>query len=178
MPPFLLPLQQSSKYIMKKYLIILLAAAAVIASCGKENTEINNPEENTTTPITFELTASHPLETRAVKTAWEDGDAIFVFFSISGISSPKHLKMTYSAATDKWTYTEYGGVDGTTAIPGSLGLINGNSGTMTAVFLPFGSNLSVSKDGYKYVFSEKQYTYYHYQRELHNQNYTPLRQDY
>jgi hypothetical protein len=31
--------------------------------------------------------------TRAIKTTWEEGDAIFVFFN--NVAAPKFLKMTY-----------------------------------------------------------------------------------
>lgn len=135
--------------IMKKYLIILLAASAAVLSCGKENL---TAEQEETQPVTFNLTAKHPA-TKAVKTAWESGDAIFVFFS--GIETPKHLKMTYDGT--KWTSTEY---DGAYISEGALGLKNGDEGTMRAVFLPFGSNAKVSSSGTGFTFDKTYYTYY------------------
>ena len=89
---------------MKKYLILLIMAVAVFVSCGQENLL---PEDETVqvTPITFNLTANHPDATKAVKTGWEAGDAIFVFFS--GAAAPKHLKMTFDEADDEWTSVEY-----------------------------------------------------------------------
>ena len=114
---------------MKKYLIFLMTAAAVFVSCGQDNLL---PEDETIqqTPITFNLTANHPDATKAVKTGWEEGDAIFVFFN--NVAAPKHLKMTYNGAS--WASAEY---NGATQTDGALGLKNGDTGTMRAVFLPF-----------------------------------------
>lgn len=90
---------------MKKYLILMLAAAAALVSCGKEilvpETDVpeNINETVQATPITFNLSANHPEATKAVKEDWQDGDAIFVFFS--GAAAPKHLKMTFDGTS--WT---------------------------------------------------------------------------
>ena len=137
---------------MKKYLFILLASAAMLASCGEEILEPKTEDE--ATPIVFNLTANHPDATKAVKSGWENGDAIFVFFD--KVAAPKHLKMSYNGST--WTSAEY---DGATATPGALGLKNDDTGTMRAVFLPFGSELTVSAGtNNSFVFSQTQYTYY------------------
>ena len=137
---------------MKKYLILLIMAAAVFVSCGQDNLL---PEDETVqqTPITFNLTANHPDATKAVKTGWEAGDAIFVFFN--NVAAPKYLKMTCNGTS--WASAEY---DGATQTDGALGLKNGDTGTMRAVFLPFGSNATVSADGTSFVFSTTYYAYY------------------
>lgn len=108
-------------------------------------------------PITFDLTADHEAMTRAIKADWEEGDVIFVFFD--NVAAPKFLKMTYGKVGDVkvWTSAEY---DGATATPGALGLKNGDSGTMRAVFLPFGSAATVSANGTNFEFSKTYYTYY------------------
>ena len=139
---------------MKKFFVLMMAAVAVLASCQKENA-VNVPEDDVVeaTPITFNLTANHSDDTKAVKTGWEAGDAIFVFFS--NVAAPKHLKMTFDGSS--WTSTEY---DGATATPGALGLKNGDTGTMRAVFLPFGSNATVSANGSNFEFNKIYYTYY------------------
>ena len=138
---------------MKKYLLILVAVIATVASCQKEKGFTNPEDDVREAGITFNLTANHPDPTKAVKTGWESGDAIFVFFS--NVASPKHLKMTFDGTS--WSSAEY---DGATATPGALGLKNGDSGTMRAVFLPFGSSATVSADGTNFVFSKTYYTYY------------------
>lgn len=139
---------------MKRYLILILAAAATLVSCNKEPQEPGTGVPGTgNAPITFDLTANHPDDTKAMKSDWESGDAIFVFFS--GAATPKHLKMTYNGST--WTSAEY---NGATRTVGALGLKNGDTGTMRAVFLPFGSDATVSADGSSFTFSTTYYAYY------------------
>ena len=135
---------------MKKYLILF--ALAVSVSCGKEIIESENGAVEVT-PISFNLSASHPDMTKAVKSGWEAGDAIFVFFD--NVDAPKHLKMSYNGS--EWSSTEY---NGATATPGALGLKNGDTGNMRAVFLPFGSNATVSASGADFIFSKTYYAYY------------------
>ena len=139
---------------MKKYLILILAASAALVSCNKEipDSEYGN-ETGQASPVTFNLTASHPDATKAVKGGWEAGDAVFVFFS--GAAAPKHLKMTFDGTA--WTSAEY---NGATQTAGALGLKNGDTGTMRAVFLPFGSGTTVSADGTNFTFSTTYYAYY------------------
>jgi hypothetical protein len=137
---------------MKKYLIMLMTAVAVLASCGEENLLPEN-EIVQQPPVTFNLTANHPDATKAVKTGWEEGDTIFVFFN--NVAAPKYLKMTYNGAS--WASAEY---NGATQTDGALGLKDGDTGTMRAVFLPFGSNATVSADGTSFVFSTTYYAYY------------------
>ncbi len=136
---------------MKKYLILF--ALTVLVSCGKE--VINEPENDVVeaTPISFDLSANHPDMTKAVKSGWEAGDAIFVFFD--NVAAPKHLKMRYNGS--EWLSTEY---NGATPTPGALGLKNGDTGNMRAVFLPFGSNATVSASGTDFRFSKTYYAYY------------------
>lgn len=139
---------------MKKYLIMLMMAVAVFVSCGQDNLLLED-ETVQLTPITFNLSANHPDATKAVKTDWEAGDAIFVFFS--GAAAPKHLKMTFDEAHNEWTSVEY---DGAVATPGALGLKNGDTGTMRAVYLPFGSDATVSASGTNFTFNKTYYAYY------------------
>ena len=139
---------------MRKYLIMLIAATVALASCVKE---IMEPEakmdEPTGASILFDLTASHPAATRAAKSGWEAGDVIFVFFN--RVAAPKYLKMSYDGTA--WTSAE---MDGGTVTAGALDLHNGDSGTMRAVFLPFGSDATVSASGTDFVFDKTRYSYY------------------
>ena len=147
---------------MKTRLSLLLCAILALTACSNDDNDVTqNPEAPTTEApqtIKFNLTASHPdddaaAQTRAVKQTWEAGDAIFVFFT--GAEAPKHLKMTYDGTT--WTSAEY---DGATPTVGALGLKNGDTGTMRAVFLPFGSDATVSASGTSFTFSTTYYAYY------------------
>ena len=147
---------------MKTRLSLLLCALLALTACSNDDNDVTqNPEAPTTEApqtIKFNLTASHPdddaaAQTRAVKQTWEAGDAIFVFFT--GAEAPKHLKMTYDGTA--WSSAEY---DGTTQTAGALGLKNGDTGTMRAVFLPFGSDATVSASGTSFTFSTTYYAYY------------------
>lgn len=141
---------------MKNTLIILAAIAFALVSCNEEILD-NTPDETPTTQtsIVFNLTANHPdgAATKAIKTAWENGDVIYVFFN--NVAAPKYLKMSYDGS--KWSYTEMDG-----ASTGSLRLEEGASGTMRAVYLPFGNTLTVGAgaDGTSFTFSETTYSYY------------------
>ncbi|MBO4625436.1 MAG: hypothetical protein J5646_08110 [Bacteroidales bacterium] len=137
---------------MKNVLIILAAIAFALVSCNHEVLD-NTADEASQTDIVFELTANHPngADTKAVKTGWENGDVIYVFFN--NVAAPKYLKMIYDGSS--WSTTQMNG-----ASAGSLGLTEGSSGTMRAVFLPFGSELSVSADGTSFTFGTITYSYY------------------
>ena len=137
---------------MKKYLVIMAVAFATLASCGKENLSPDN-EIDELPPIAFNLTAKHPDGTKVVKTGWEEGDAIFVFFN--NVTAPKYLKMLFDG--EKWTSIEK---NGDTTSPGCLGLKNGDSGSMRAIYLPFGVNSSVYAQGSSFVFDRVSYSYY------------------
>ena len=146
---------------MKTKAILFLGAMLALTACSNEDGITTAEPAGTDGPaqaITFNLTASHPddnatAQTRAVKAGWEDGDAIFVFFT--GAAAPKHLKMTFDGSA--WTSAEY---DGATKTDGALGLKNGDTGTMRAVYLPFGSTATVTADGDRFKFSTDYYAYY------------------
>lgn len=123
---------------------------AVLAACQKP---LPQPEPAAEGEIRFSFSLQHPGGTKAVKTAWEAGDVVFVFFS--GVQAPKYLRLCYDASTDNWTPVEMNGTS-----PGSLGLTEGQGGTMRAVYLPFGNALSVVADGGSFRFSDTQYSYY------------------
>ena len=84
---------------------MICAALFAVMACQKQPVE--NPAVQGNTPIKFNLSATHPgAGTKAaIKTGWENGDAIFVFFS--GATVPKYLKMTYNGSA--WTSQEYDG---------------------------------------------------------------------
>ena len=170
----------TNKFLMMSAIFALMACTGEDMKPESQGNVVQNELEPIT--ITFNLTASHPndattrsgeggawhwqawdvedddtydilAETRAVKQTWEAGDAIFVFFS--GAAAPRHLKMTFDGT--EWTSTEY---DGDTASPGALCLKNGDTGTMRAIFLPFGSGATVSASCTSFTFNKTYYTYY------------------
>ena len=123
---------------MKQTVLILLCAAVALFSCTKA--PIGPVQETASAPVRFTLSATHPggEATRAVKTGWETGDVIFVFFE--EFPAPRYLKMTYDG-TD-WTETQMNG-----AVEETLGLSDGDEVHMRAVYLPFGSGCAVLDDG-------------------------------
>lgn len=142
---------------MKKVLYILAATVLSLVSCNKEEFDnnvqvVNNKSEK---EIVFELSAIHPddnvAHTRAVKTSWESGDVIYVFFN--NVPAPRYLKMSFDGT--QWTNSQMNG-----ASEESLGLAENATGTMRAVYLPFGNALTVGSDGTAFTFSENTYSYY------------------
>ena len=134
---------------LRKITIIALLLAFIL-SCGKENQTVEPVPEK----VVFNLTVSPPVDAssyKLVKTEWEKGDVIFVFFS--GVSSPQYLKMSYNGSS--WTSTEMNG-----STSGSLGLKNGDKGSIRAVYLPFGNDVTISADGTDFKFSKTVYSYY------------------
>ena len=130
---------------MKKLLLILCASVLALVSCEKQPVE--NPA-NEGSEIVFDLNAILPdgADTKAVKSAWETGDVIFVFFSTQ--AAPKYLEM-------KWNGTSW-----VSTAKNSLSLAEDETGTMRAFFLPFGSGATVSADGTNFKFDDTYETYY------------------
>jgi len=137
---------------MKKTIIMICAALFAVMACQKQPVE--NPTVQGNTPIMFNLSATHPdAGTKAaIKTGWENGDAIFVFFS--GATVPNYLKMTYTSGS--WTSQAY---EGSTQNDNALNGI-GTSGTMRAIYLPFGADATVVADGDNFKFSKGTCSYY------------------
>ena len=114
---------------MKKSLALLCGLLAA-AACTKEAPMENAPAKETPS-IKFEITVN-PL-TKAVKADWEEGDAVFVFFNGS---EQTYLKLTRTG--DGWEYNVIGSESDIT---------DATTKKLTAVFLPFASNLEPTYDG-------------------------------
>lgn len=138
---------------MRKALFILALTVLSFVSCSKEEpNDLQEVKEVPSTIINFNLTANHPDgTTKAVKTGWETGDVIFVFFN--NIAAPRYLRMCYDGST--WGYTQ---MNGTTEE--SLGLVENATGTMRAIFLPFASDADITANGTVFKFSKTTYSYY------------------
>lgn len=98
---------------MKKIVMMLCAAAALFA-CAKQ--EMTQPEENQSesefeivngiaknAPIKFEITVADPTPTRAVKTGWENGDKIYLFFKGRGLM----VDISYTEETETWESSDF-----------------------------------------------------------------------
>lgn len=122
---------------MKKTMIILGALLALVA-CNKENTQ---PES---TPTVFNITINREDGTKAVKSDWESGDVVYVFFST--VAAPNYVKYTYNGS--EWSNTKVGTFDITT------------NGTMTAIYLPYGNDAVVSAEGTSFKFNKTFTSYF------------------
>ena len=132
---------------MKKTKIILSAVLA-LAACTKETEQASLVPVPVSPKYTYDITINR-ADTKAVKSGWEDGDVVCVFFS--NIAAPKYLKFTYQ--NSEWTKTQYNGAEAQDFdFPGD--------GTMTAVYLPYGSDAVVIADGESFKF-DKTYTSYY-----------------
>lgn len=142
-------LSKSEDKTMKKNKVLISIAVIAMVACDKIDIKTSVSDNNTDRPeIVINLNATHPdgPDTKAVKTSWELGDVIFVFFSEH--SSPSYLEMLWNGSN--WVCTPRSG----------LTLTDNETGTMRAVFLPFGSNEIVSADGSNYIFDNVYYSYY------------------
>lgn len=112
---------------MKKLFITLSAAVFALVACNKETPVVEKgPAE--ATKLAFNFQVNHPDDTKAVKTAWENGDKIYVFFE--GISGEgKYLTLSYNGSA----WTSYSTND---LAVGDFGA-DGSTVTMHAVFFPF-----------------------------------------
>ncbi len=122
---------------MKKTIVILSALLALVA-CNKENVQ---PESTSTV---FNITINREDGTKAVKSDWESGDVVYVFFST--VAAPNYVKYTYNGS--EWSNTKVGTFDITT------------NGTMTAIYLPYGNDAVVSADGTSFKFNKTFTSYF------------------
>lgn len=140
---------------MKKLIVLLGATFLALVSCQKETPvlveepQAETPAESAVPKISYSLDALHPDSgvTKAVKTGWETGDVIFVFFS--GAAAPGYLEMKWDGT--QWNFTEKNGL----AVP------DGQPGTMYAVYQPFGNDNEITADEYgRWKFKDIHLTYY------------------
>ena len=133
---------------MKKITFFLFAAILAMVSCNKEQlSKQNNGRETIALGISVELNAEHSgVSVKAVKTGWETNDVIYVFFT--GKAAPQYLEMRWDGS--QWNYTA----------KNSLSFDGSESGSMRAVYLPFGSDATVSADGSSFTFGSTTYSYY------------------
>ena len=129
---------------MKKIVIFLSAVLALIA-CNKENTAIQNNDVIDASNVVFDFTITHPDATKTVKSGWENGDKVFIFFE--GVTTG-YVTAVYNSSSATWTST----LNGTAALSES-------GKKLTAVYLPFGAGLTPNYSS-AWTFSASQYTYY------------------
>ena len=135
---------------MKKTMIVLSALLALVA-CNKMAPETENNGTIDASKVVFNFTINNAEDTKAVKSGWENGDKVFIFFN--GITTA-HVTTAYNGTA--WTPT----LNGSATLPAS--------GKLTAVYLPYGNGLTASYSS-NWTFSETRYTYYMVAKDV---NYT------
>lgn len=126
---------------MKKYFIVcvfLLLGAIVfsLSSCIEENSSSQKIKE-----LRFNIKVNNPTITKAVKTGWEDGDKILVYFS-QDLYVEDYITFTYNADSKSWIGASSEDLAGNEDWLGS-------DGTMFAICFPFSD---VLVDPYYYDF--------------------------
>jgi len=110
---------------MKKTLLFAAAAVLALAACSKES-PVKEESAIDASKIVFNIDVQNADATKGVKTAWENGDDVYVFFEDN---TSQCVRMTYDGTT--WTYTDLAG--GTTF----EGLTLSASGKkLSAVYMP------------------------------------------
>ena len=130
---------------MKKTLLYLILAAGLVG-CAKELTPATE-DTPTEKPVTFEISVA---ETKAEKSAWANGDKIYVFFN--GLAT-KYLILEYNSST--WDNTSGGGTLLSTDFEG-LG-----TKTLTAVHFPVAVDVNYTDSKFSFTSGGKPvYNYY------------------
>lgn len=126
---------------MKKTFILLCALFALVACATEaidETTEVAQNGQTIKLALTInraDVFADDPGTKATVKATWADGDVVFVFFQ--GVSTPKYMELKYDGSARTWTSTQKNDL-----VASDLG----SSGTMTAVYLPYGSSTTVTAE--------------------------------
>lgn len=105
---------------MKKVLLILIAALLAFASCRKETPAVEECRTYALSSLHFDITIER-LETKGIKSGWENGDKVFIFFS--GVNSA-YVTMSFNGTA--WSST-----------PSDGEVVLHQTGRLTAVYLPY-----------------------------------------
>ncbi len=110
---------------MKKNLLFAAAALVALAACTKESL-VKEDGAIDASKLVFNIDVRSGSDTKGVKTAWENGDDVYVFFEDN---TTQYVKMTYDGTS--WSYKD--NVGGTTF----EGLVLAATGKkLTAVYMP------------------------------------------
>ena len=127
---------------MKKTIIVLSALLSLVA-CNKETPV----KESAIDPskIVFNINVENGEATKGVKTVWEDGDDVYVFFQDN---ATQYVKMTYDGSS--WSYKDK---DGGTAFDGLTLATSGKK--LSAVYMPdFVCSAAPTYDTEKWTFGD------------------------
>lgn len=107
---------------MRRVFITICSALFSLVSCNKG--PATQPMQQPT-KLVLNLTANQSDDTKAIKSGWEDGDILYIFFQ--GVPDAKYVKATYVGSS--WTPELQGGL--------TLAELSASGKNMYAVFFPF-----------------------------------------
>ena len=119
--------------IMKKAILYLCGIALLFAGCTKEQVVEPVVEETAPRHLTFDISVNYDEpETRAVKTDWESGDKVYLFFDLNAqtTTTVEYLTMTYDGT--KWSYEFSNETLEST-------LLSKSRGSVFALYVPYGT---------------------------------------
>ena len=127
---------------MKRTFLILVVALLTLSSCWEQTPEAEESRTYALSSLRFNFTI-HQLETKGIKSGWESGDKVFIIFS--GVNTA-YVTMSYNGST--WTSTTQGEAN-----------LN-QTGTLTALYLPYGNNETPAYTTDKWQFSSGTESYF------------------
>jgi hypothetical protein len=134
----------NSHFFMKKAFLLLLFATVAFSCVPEQELVVDEPDFFDISSLSFNFTVNSPGDTKAVKSGWEYGDKVFVFFS--GLSTGY---VTFEYGTSGWNVP---------VVSGSGSIASG--GTLTAVYLPFGNDDTPSHGASGWTFGQTYFSYY------------------
>lgn len=108
---------------MKKVLLILVTALLALSSCQRE-TPVEKVRTYALSSLRFDM-AIDRVETKGIKSGWENGDKVFVFFS--GVTGA-YVTMSFDGTA--WTSS-----------PSNGAVSLNETGKLTAIYLPYVGNV-------------------------------------
>lgn len=138
---------------MRKRFITLLVMLVALVACRQEEPvmpDITNPVAPS--DIVFDITIQHPGgSTKGIKTDWRAGDKVFIF--ISNITTG-YVTATLDASGTAWSTAFVGTITSEDDL--------GTSGTLHAVYLPYGNSATPTFANGSWSFNAGTDTYYLY----------------
>ena len=110
---------------MKKVLLILVTALLALSSCRKETPVVEEGRTFALSSLCFDITIDR-LETKGIKSGWENGDKVFIFFS----------EVTNAYVTMSFNGTSW------SSVPSNGGVSLKQTGKLTAIYLPYVGKVS------------------------------------
>jgi hypothetical protein len=126
---------------MKKTVFTFFAALLAFCACQEAEPTVQEVKTYDITKLRFNLSIERDIPTKGVRSGWLDGDVVFVFFE--NVTSA-YLTVTYNQAGNSWS-----------DVPVCTGNLPANlpeNGLLTAVYLPYGNNLTPSWNGSAWTF--------------------------